>query len=130
MNVPFNDLSRIHKPLVNDSFRIFKEIVNESQFVLNSYVKDFESDFAVYTNQKYSVSCANGTDALELILRALNIGIGDEVILPTNSFIATSIAVSRCGAKPVFVDNDEFYLIDVNSIKKRISKKNKGNNCC
>ena len=44
MNVPFNDLSRIHKPLVNDSFRIFKEIVNESQFVLNSYVKDFESD--------------------------------------------------------------------------------------
>ncbi|OUX18443.1 MAG: hypothetical protein CBE17_01715 [Gammaproteobacteria bacterium TMED257] len=125
MNVPFNDLSRIHKPLVNDSFRIFKEIVNESQFVLNSYVKDFESDFAVYTNQKYSVSCANGTDALELILRALNIGIGDEVILPTNSFIATSIAVSRCGAKPVFVDNDEFYLIDVNSIKKRISKKTK-----
>ena len=104
---------------------VFKEIVNESQFVLNSYVTVFESHLAVYTNQKYSVSCANGTDALDLILRALNIGIGDEVILPTNSFIANSIAVSRCGAKPVFVDNDEFYLIDVNSIKKRISKKTK-----
>ena len=125
MQVPFNDLSRIHKPLINDSFKIFKEIVNESQFVLNSYVKDFENHFAKYTNQKYSVSCANGTDALELILRALNVGLGDEVILPTNSFIATSIAVSRCGAKPVFVDNDEFYLIDVNSIEKRISKKTK-----
>ena len=106
MFVPFNDLSRIHKPLISDSFKIFKQIVNESQFVLNSYVKQFESDFAKYTNQKYSVACSNGTDAIELILRGLDIGIGDEVILPTNSFIATSIAVSRSGATPVFVDND------------------------
>ena len=125
MFVPFNDLSRIHKPLINDSFKIFKQIVNESQFVLNSYVKQFESDFAKYTNQKYSVSCSNGTDAIELILRGLDIGIGDEVILPTNSFIATSIAVSRSGATPIFVDNDEYYLINTNDVEKLISKKTK-----
>ena len=125
MFVPFNDLSRIHKPLINDSFKVFKKIVNDSQFVLNSYVKKFESDFAKYTNQKYSVSCANGTDAIELILRGLDIGIGDEVILPTNSFIATSIAVTRSGATPIFVDNDEFYLINTNKVEQHISKKTK-----
>ena len=53
MFVPFNDLSRIHKPLINDSFKIFKQIVNESQFVLNSYVKQFESDFAKLFNALY-----------------------------------------------------------------------------
>ncbi len=125
MIVPFNDLSRIHKPLINDSLKVFKEIINESQFVLNSYIKDFEKDFAKYTKQKYSISCANGTDAIELILKALNIGLGDEVIVPTNSFIATAIAVSRAGATPIFVDNDEFYLIDIDNIEKAISSKTK-----
>ena len=109
--VPFNDLSRIHNESIDDTFKIFKKIVNKSQFVLNDYIKNFEKDFASYTKQKYFVSCANGTDAIELILRGLDIGHGDEVILPTNSFIATSIAVSRCGAMPIFVDNDEFYLM-------------------
>ena len=84
-----------------------------------------KKDFASYTKQKYFVSCANGTDAIELILRGLDIGHGDEVILPTNSFIATSIAVSRCGAMPIFVDNDEFYLIDVEDVKRKITKKTK-----
>ena len=74
---------------------------------------------------KNTLFLANGTDAIELILRALEIGYGDEVILPTNSFIATSIAVSRTGAKPIFVDNDEFYLIDLNDVNKKITKKPK-----
>ena len=123
--VPFNDLSRIHNESIDDTFKIFKKIVNKSQFVLNDYIKNFEKDFASYTKQKYFVSCANGTDAIELILRGLDIGHGDEVILPTNSFIATSIAVSRCGAMPIFVDNDEFYLIDVEDVKRKITKKTK-----
>ncbi len=125
MVVPFNDLSRIHKPLVNDSLKVFKEIINESQFVLNNYISDFENEFAKYTKQKYSISCANGTDAIELILKGLGVGIGDEVIVPTNSFIATAIAVSRSGATPVFVDNDDYYLIELNDIEKAISSKTK-----
>tara|TARA_X000001036_G_scaffold9410_1_gene8377 strand:+ start:2780 stop:3886 length:1107 start_codon:yes stop_codon:yes gene_type:complete len=123
--VPFNDLSRIHKDTIDDSFRVFRKIVNKSQFVLNDYIKNFEKDFASYTKQKYSISCANGTDAIELILRGLEVGHGDEVILPTNSFIATSIAVSRCGATPVFVDNDEFYLIDTEDVKRKVTKRTK-----
>jgi|TARA_B100001094_G_C18191600_1_gene807656 dTDP-4-amino-4,6-dideoxygalactose transaminase len=125
MFVPFNDLTRIHKPIIKDSLRVFEKIVNESQFVLNSYVKEFENDFAKYTNQKYAISCANGTDAIELILRALDIGKGDEVILPTNSYIATSTAVSRAGATPIFVDNDKFYLINCTEVEKYINKKTK-----
>lgn len=125
MFVPFNDLSRIHNKIIDDSFSVFKKIVKNSQFVLNDYIKDFELNFSKFTGQKYTVSCANGTDAIELILRSLNIGYGDEVILPTNSFIATSIAVSRTGASPVFVDNDTFYLIDTSDIERKISKKTK-----
>ena len=92
---------------------------------MNDDIKEFELEFARYTGQKYSVSCANGTDAIELILRGLDIGFGDEVILPTNSFIATSIAVSRTGAKPIFVDNDEYYLINLQDVKNKISKNTK-----
>ncbi len=123
--VPFNDLTRIHKPIISDSLKVFKNIIENSQFVLNDYIKEFEIEFAGYTGQKYSISCANGTDAIELILRGLDVGYGDEVILPTNSFIATSIAVSRTGAKPVFVDNDEYYLIDLQDVKNKISKNTK-----
>jgi len=125
MYVPFNDLSRIHKPLVKDAFKVFEKIVNNSQFVLNEYIRQFEYDFAKFTGQKYSISCANGTDAIELILRSLNITHGHEVIIPTNSFVATAIAVSRVGATPIFVDNDEYYLMDTKSIKKIITKKTK-----
>ena len=64
---------------------------------------------------------ANGTDAIGN-LRSLNITHGHEVIIPTNSFVATAIAVSRVGATPIFVDNDEYYLMDTKSIKKKITK--------
>ena len=79
--------------------------------------------FSEFTKSKHTVSCASGTDALELILRALEIGKNDEVILPTNTFIATALAVTRCGATPVFVDNDEFYLINTKEVEKKITKK-------
>lgn len=123
--IPFNDLNRIHDELIDGSLKNFRKIIKNSQFVLNEDIRKFEIDFANYTGQKYAISCANGTDAIELILRGLDIGHGDEVILPTNSFIATSIAVSRCGATPIFVDNDDYYLIDVNEVQKKINKKTK-----
>ena len=123
--VPFNDLSRIHKPIQKKVLNKFSKIVTESRFVLNKEIAEFESLFSEFTNSKYSISCSNGTDALELILRALDIGKNDEVILPTNSFIATALAVTRCGANPIFVDNDEFYLINPKEVEKHISKKTK-----
>lgn len=124
-SVPFNDLKRIHDPIEEKILSKFSKIVKQNSFVLNKEIAEFESLFSEFTNSKYSVGCSSGTDALELILRALDIGKNDEVVLPTNSFIATSLAVTRCGAKPVFVDNDEFYLIDSEKVEKKITKKTK-----
>ena len=125
MKVPFNDLTRIHEPIIKECMDNFHDVVNRSAFVLNEEIFQFEDNFGKYCNQKYAISCANGTDALELILRGLGIGDGDEVIVPTNSFIATAIAVSKSGAKPIFVDNDEFYLIKTSEIETAISNKTK-----
>tara|TARA_B100000282_G_C31726067_1_gene488521 strand:- start:255 stop:1364 length:1110 start_codon:yes stop_codon:yes gene_type:complete len=125
MFVPFNDLSRIHKPLLNKSLKNLEKTVLKNDLILSEDIRLFEEKYSEFTNQKYTVSCANGTDAIELILRALEIGIGDEVIVPTNSFIATAVAVVRTGAKPVFVDNNNDYLIDVSSVEKMINKKTK-----
>lgn len=123
--VPFNDLTRIHNPIEEKIIEKFSKIVKKNSFVLNKEVEEFENMFSEFSNSKYTIGCANGTDAIELILRSLEIGFGDEVIIPTNSYIATAYAVSRTGAKPVFVDNDEFYLINTNQIQKKISKKTK-----
>ncbi len=125
ISVPFNDLKRIHDPIEEKILSKFSKIVKQNSFVLNKEIAEFECQFSAFTNSKYSVGCSSGTDALELILRALNIGNNDEVILPTNSFIATSLAVTRCGANPIFVDNDEFYLIDSEKVEKKITKKTK-----
>ena len=125
MKIPFNDLSRIHKPIKKNVIKVLDNSIDNSEFILSSYVKSFEESYSNYTNSNYTISCSNGTDAIELVLRALDIGVGDEVILPTNTFIATALAVSRTGAKPVLVDNDPFYLIDVEKIEKEITKKTK-----
>ncbi len=121
MKVPFNDLSRIHDPIKNNVMKKFSKVIDKNDFILNSDIERFENSFSKYTGQKFSISCSNGTDALELILRGLGIGVGDEVIVPINTFIATSFAVQNVGAKPVFVDNDEFYLIDVTQIESKIT---------
>ena len=123
--VTFNDLSRIHEPIKKEVLSEFEKVIDNSQFVLNSDIKKFEENFAKYTNSKYVISCANGTDAIELILRALDISDGDEVILPANTFIATALAVTRTGAKPIFVDNDDYYLISCDDIQKYINKNTK-----
>ena len=85
----------------------------------------FEKNFSKIYKSKYSISCANGTDAIELILRGLGIGKDDEVIVPVNTYIATSFAVDNVGAKPVFVDNDQYYLINIEKIKEKINKNTK-----
>lgn len=125
MYVPFNDLSRIHKPILSKSIRKLEETVLSNDLILSNDIKEFEIEFSKFTNQKYTVTCANGTDAIELILLGIGVQKGDEVIVPTNSFIATALAVVRTGATPIFVDNNENYLIKVDEISKKITKKTK-----
>jgi perosamine synthetase len=94
---------------------------------IGKYVNEFETKFAAYIGSKYAVSCCNGTVALHLALMALGVAPGDEVIMPTLTYIATANAVKYCGAKPVFVDSEpETWNIDPALIAGKITKKTKG----
>ena len=103
-----------------------REVCAKGDFILGKEVKEFEEAFAQYLGVGEVVGVANGTDALNLILKALGIGAGDEVIVPANTFIATALAVSHTGAQPVFVDCEaETALINPQKIEKAITSQTK-----
>ncbi len=103
----------------------WKKLIKTTEFTLGYKVKEFEKAFAKYIGAKYCVSTNNGTDALILCLKSLGISKGDQVITVTNTFYATVGAIVACGAKPVFIDCDDRYQIDVQEIEKAITKKTK-----
>ena len=111
-----------------DYSKIFKEVekvVKKGDYTLGKEVDLCEKNFAKRTGAKYAISVGNGTDALLLSLKALNIGAGDEVITVPYTFVATVGSIVTAGAKPVFVDIKEDYNIDEDKIKKAITKKTK-----
>ena len=124
MKVPFNYLP-FQFSNTNPYFKEWKNLIKSSDFTLGKYVKNFENQFANYIGAKHCVSTNNGTDALILSLKAAGIKKGDEVITVCNSFYATTGAIVDCGAKPIFVDCDERYQIDINQIEKVITRKTK-----
>ena len=96
----------------------------EELFVLGKEVEAFESEFSVYCNTAHCIGVANGLDAIELILRAYGIGAGDEVIVPSNTFIATWLAVTAVGATVIPVEPDpETYNLDPNLIENAITER-------
>lgn len=104
----------------------WSKILDKTAFIGGPSVGEFESAYAAYSKVRNVVGVANGTDALEIAVRALNIGVGDEVIVPTNSFIASALAVARAGATPVLVDCDPInYLIDISAIEGAITPRTK-----
>jgi len=126
MKVPFADLSRQHLPILSELSDMFEEAVKKSTFIMGAGVESFETAFASFCGVKYCVAVGNGTDALILSLKALNIGKGDEVITVPNTFIATSEAITAVGAKPVFVDIDPIsFNINVGGIERAINKNTK-----
>ena len=117
----------------SDYSKIFKEIekiVKKGDYTLGKKVNEFEKNFAKRTGAKFVIAVGNGTDALSLSLKALNISRGDEVITVPYTFISTVGAIVIAGAKPVFVDIKEDYNIDEKKIKSCNYKKNKGYNAC
>ncbi len=104
--VPFFDLQRQGRRHLPDWERAIGEVLSRGDFILGQAVEDFERDFAEYLGTRHVVGVGNGLDALRLSLTALEIGPGAEVIVPANTFIATALAVTGVGAKPVFVDCD------------------------
>lgn len=125
MNVKFMDLKRMHDPIKEEIMKEINEVIEKNSYILGDKVEEFEKNFAGFHNIGFGVGLDSGTSALELGLKALGIGQGDEVIVPVNTFIATASAVAFSGAKPVLVDNDEHYNIDASKIEKAITDKTK-----
>jgi dTDP-4-amino-4,6-dideoxygalactose transaminase len=107
MQIPMVDVAASLKDIGPAVVEVCDEVMRSGNYVGGRYVEAFESQWAEYCDRDYAVGVGNGTDALQLTLRALGVSRGDEVILPTNTFIATAEAVVRAGATPVFVDVDE-----------------------
>ena len=102
------------------------KVLNSKKYILGNEVKNLEKEFSQYIGTKFAVGVANGTDALELALRALNIGLGDEVITVAHTAVATVSAIKSVGASPVIVDiNSDSYTIDCSQIKMNITKRTK-----
>ena len=122
--IPFLDLYRQFKTIdVSINNAIEQTIVNSSYIGGNS-VKEFEKSYCDFFGINHTIGCANGTDAIEILLQAIGVQAGDEVIVPAISWISTSEAVSSVGATPIFVDVDPvYYTIDLERIQSVISSK-------
>ena len=126
MSVPFVDFRPQYDEVRNEVDAGVKKVFETGNFILGEQEKDFEDCFAKYCDTKYGVGVNSGTDALHLALRALDIGPGDEVIVPTFTFIASALAISYTGATPVFVDIEEgTYSIKVEDLEFLITEKTK-----
>lgn len=110
------------KPEIDNAI---KNVLEEGIFILGEEVKKFEDWFAKYCESKYALGVANGTDALILVMKALGIGLGDEVITVPNSFISTTASIVHVGAKPVFVDVRDDYNINPDLIEDAITSHTK-----
>ena len=102
-----------------------KKFVHTGDFTLGKELKIFETKFAKLIGSKYAVGVNSGTDAIKLSLKALNIKNGDEVITAANTFVATVGAITEIGAKPIFVDCDNTFCMNILELEKKITKKTK-----
>lgn len=126
MNIPFVDLQTQYQGLKPEVDAAVLAVMQRGDFILGGAVTEFEKAFAEYCGAKYCVGVDSGYSALELIIRAYDIGPGDEVITAANTFIATTLGISNAGATPVLVDCDpETYNIDVNKIEAAITPRTK-----
>ncbi len=126
LQVPYLNLEAIHKPIRDELNGAYRGVMERQWFIGGEADKTFETTFAAYCGTDYCVGTGNGLDAIRLILLAYGIGVGDEVIVPANTFIATVLAITYVGATPVFVDaNPDTYLIDVGKIEEKITARTK-----
>ncbi len=129
-SVPFIDLKAQYYSIQNDIDRAIKSVVSSGNFAQGDEITSFESEFAKYIGAKDCISLNSGTDALILGLRALDLQPGDEVIVPSFTFIATAIAAVENNLRPVFVDVDERdYGLNLADLQKKITPKTKAIIC-
>ena len=125
MNIPFVNLSREADYFLPLLLQKTEKVLKSGIYVNGPNVKELEKKVASYLNVKHVVSVGNGSDALTFILRSLNLTSSDEIICPANSFIATAWSIIASGAKPVFCDVDENFLLDIDEFKKKVSNNTK-----
>ena len=114
MSIPLVDLAAQHAEVAEEVRAGWDAVLDRTAFILGDAVADFEREYAAFSEVGHCIGVANGTDALELALRAVGVTAGDEVVIPANTFIATALAVVRTGATPVLVDvHEDTQLIDV-----------------
>jgi dTDP-4-amino-4,6-dideoxygalactose transaminase len=121
--IPLVDLSAQHAVVADEVMQGWQQVLAQTAFVGGPQVAAFERAYAAFCGLPHCVGMANGTDAIEIALRALGVGPGDECILPANTFIATAEAVCRVGATPVLVDcaDDDTYLIDTDAVEAAVT---------
>ncbi|HNK12824.1 MAG TPA: DegT/DnrJ/EryC1/StrS family aminotransferase [Chitinophagales bacterium] len=124
--IPCLDLNLQHQLIKAEIFEAFEKVYDKTAFSGGSFVEEFENQFSTFCQTKCTIGVSNGTTALHLAMLALGIGVGDEVIIPANTFIATAWGVSHAGATPVFVDcTADTWEIDASKIEGKISAKTK-----
>lgn len=124
MNVPYSYLDEQFAQ-IDDYLEDVRKLVQSGDFTLGKPVTEFEERFAKLCGLSYAIGVGSGTDALILSLKILGIGPGDEVITTPNTFISTVGAIAMTGARPVFVDNNQEYTIDVDKIEEAVTPKTK-----
>lgn len=124
--IPCLDLNLQHQLIKAEIFEAFEKVYDKTAFSGGSFVEEFENQFSTFCQTKCTIGVSNGTTALHLAMLALGIGVGDEVIIPANTFIATAWGVSHAGAIPVFVDcTADSWEIDASKIEEKITSKTK-----
>jgi dTDP-4-amino-4,6-dideoxygalactose transaminase len=123
--IPLVDLAAQHAEVADDVAQAWTEVLARTSYIGGPHVAAFERDYATFSGTRHCVGVANGTDAIEIALRALGVGRGDECIVPANTFIATAEAVCRAGATPVLADcaDDDTYLVDPDGVAAAVSSR-------
>ncbi len=126
MRIPYLNLERSYELISVELNRAFKKVLKSGWVILGQELENFENEYASFNSTKYAIGVANGLDALILSLTVLGIKKGDEVIVPSNTYIATLIAVSRVGATPILVEPlENTFNINPSLIEEKISKNTK-----
>jgi len=109
--IPFVDLIAQYKNIKSKIDLAINNVIEQTAFIGGKYVKQFEADFEKEIGVNHVIACANGTDSLYIIMKSLGIGPGDEVMTVANSWISSSETISQTGAKPVFIDIEEQWML-------------------
>ena len=125
-NVPFYSFDKINSDIREEIIDSFLSFFDSKSYVLGSSLNSFETAYSLFSNSEYCIGVSNGLDALTIAIKALNIGKDDEVLVPSNTLIASVLAITNAGATPIFIEPDrETYNIDTSLIENKITEKTK-----